>query len=82
MNRTKITTAATTRTSTRVGLEFNAVSVAPVKILGQDALSLPSLSASIWERAYFEMQFLDDDLLVFRQSQPGGCLAATRVDSF
>ena len=88
--RSEVTTRASIRTDTRVGLEFKALGVAPIEVLGLDAkfvpplkLNFPKLPDSFQEAGYFEILYLDEDLLVIEQGQGGsaaGVFAATRVD--
>jgi len=72
----------------RVGLVFESVAVQPRQILGVDgtalpplALDLPKLPDSITSSGYFDVTYLDAELLVIRQNAPGGLFALLRVDS-
>lgn len=72
----------------RVGLVFESVAVQPQQILGVDgtalpplAVDLPKLPDSITSSGYFDVTYLDAELLVIRQNAPGGLFALLRVDS-
>jgi hypothetical protein len=68
----------------RVGLIFESVQVAPMRIrgmpidvfppLGFDLPKLPGLDQAD-SPGYFDVTNLDDELLVIRQNQPGGLFA-------
>lgn len=80
--------AAVNENANRVGLVFEAVSVTPIQILGVDArmlpplaFDLPKLPESTASPGYFDVTYLDHELLVIRQNAPGGLFALLRVDS-
>ena len=71
----------------RVGLDFESVKLQPVEFLGQDAGSLPPLGFDlprVFEMpddvGYFDVTFLDEELLVIKQNAPGGLFVLARVD--
>jgi PAP_fibrillin len=75
----------------RVGLNFEAVAVQPIQLIGFDSTTLPPLafdlpklpgtSSSTSSPGYFDVTYLDDDLLIIRQNQPGGLFCLLRTDS-
>lgn len=73
----------------RVGLIFESVQAQPQQFFGLDAtmfppfaFDLPKLPGTGDESpGYFDVVYLDDDLLIIQQSQPGGLFALVRVDS-
>jgi len=92
--RAKVTTRAcepdnAARHPNRVGLVFERVAVQPLQLLGQDVGGLPPLAVDLprlpdsWTAAsgYFDVTYLDHELLVIRQNAPGGLFALLRVDS-
>eukprot|EP00555_Chaetoceros_dichaeta_P007613 CAMPEP_0198253686 /NCGR_PEP_ID=MMETSP1447-20131203/4088_1 /TAXON_ID=420782 /ORGANISM="Chaetoceros dichaeta, Strain CCMP1751" /LENGTH=274 /DNA_ID=CAMNT_0043939463 /DNA_START=55 /DNA_END=879 /DNA_ORIENTATION=- len=71
----------------RVGLDFEAVSLKPVEFLGQDAGFLPPLGFDLPrvfelpdDVGYFDVTFLDDELVIIKQNAPGGLFVLARVD--
>lgn len=71
----------------RVGLDFEAVSLKPVEFLGQDAGFLPPLGFDLPrvfdlpdDVGYFDVSFLDEDLVVIKQNAPGGLFVLAKVD--
>jgi len=89
--RQKVLTRASVRGSSRVGLTFESVSIAPLEIFGVDASSVPtlnfdlprlpeSLTGSIDSSpAFFDVVYLDENLLIIKQNEPGGIFASVRV---
>lgn len=75
----------------RVGLMFESVSVKPVQVLGFDSTMLPPLAFDLpklpgtglteTSPGYFEVTYLDHELLIIRQNAPGGLFALLRVAS-
>jgi hypothetical protein len=87
--RAKVQTRASPRTDKpmRVGLDFEAVNLQPVEFLGIDAGSLPPLGFDLPrffelpdDVGYFDVTFLDKDLLIIKQNAPGGLFVLARVD--
>jgi hypothetical protein len=80
----------------RVGLVFNSVRIRPVQVLGLQAsdapfpvppigIDLPKLPASIAGDGssgpgFFDVLYLDGDLLIYKQNDPGGYFVLTKVD--
>jgi len=71
----------------RVGLDFESVNLKPVELLGQDAGFLPPLGFDLPrlfdlpdDVGYFDVTFLDEELLVIKQSASGGVFVLARVD--
>eukprot|EP00525_Craspedostauros_australis_P013552 CAMPEP_0198123316 /NCGR_PEP_ID=MMETSP1442-20131203/37212_1 /TAXON_ID= /ORGANISM="Craspedostauros australis, Strain CCMP3328" /LENGTH=308 /DNA_ID=CAMNT_0043782509 /DNA_START=325 /DNA_END=1251 /DNA_ORIENTATION=+ len=72
----------------RVGLDFESVKLEPVELLGQDTsgvlpplgFDLPKLFELPDDVGYFDVTFLDDDMLIIRQNAPGGLFVLSRVD--
>lgn len=88
--RAKVQTRASAREGfpNRVGLSFEAVKLQPVEFLGQDATSLPPFAANLPKLpgtdnndgpGYFDVTYLDDELLVIQQGAPGGLFALVKV---
>jgi len=88
--RAKVTTRAyktkdTVGESNRIGLEFQKVALEPVQLLGNDVGFLPPLSFDLPRtpfEGYFEVSFLDEELLIVRQNAPGGLFVLAKVDNF
>lgn len=91
--RLRVMTRATARSMTRVGLTFERVAVEPRALLGADISSLlPALSIplprlpgsdragadSASSPAFFDVTYLDRELLVIQQNEPGGVFVAVR----
>jgi len=92
--RAKVQTAATERSGkpNRVGLIFERVEVAPLQVLGVDievfppiGFNLPKLPGTdqqaVDSPGYFDVTYLDEELLVIRQNAPGGIFVLVKVDS-
>jgi hypothetical protein len=92
--RLRVSTRARARSATRVGLTFESVGVESQALLGLDltsllptlSLPLPSLGGNAGaddaaSGAYFDVGYLDDELLVILQNQPGGAFVLVRETS-
>ena len=80
----------------RVGLVFEAVSLNPVQVLGVDATKFPSLAFDLptidLEKlpgvdpesapGYFDVAYLDEDMLIIQQNAPGGYFVSVKVDNY
>ena len=88
--RAKVKTRASPRTGfpNRVGLFFEAVQLQPVELLGVDTASLPPFAANLPKLpgtdndsgpGYFDVTYLDDELLIITQNAPGGLFALVKV---
>ena len=92
--RAKVQTRASLRNGfpNRVGLLFEAVELQPVEFLGMDASTLPPFAANLPKLpgtdntsdsstgpGYFDVSYLDDELLIIRQNAPGGLFALVKV---
>ena len=93
--RAKVTTRASARPlPNRVGLVFEKVALQPVSLLGQSvdgtlpplSFNLPRINAQqllsqfTEDVGYFDVTYLDDEMLIIRQNAPGGLFALARVD--
>lgn len=70
--------------SNRIGLEFQSVALEPVTLLGNDMGFLPPLGFDFPRtpfEGFFDVGFLDDELLIIRQNAPGGLFVLAKVDS-
>lgn len=92
--RAEVTTRTSPRQGrpNRIGLTFEAVKAKPVEALGMKVDFLPPLSIDLPRLeipggteenspGYFDVTYLDDDLLIYRQQAPGGYFALIKVDS-
>jgi hypothetical protein len=95
--RVKVFARALARSPTRVGLAFEKFGGTPVSFFGADVppwlspptLSLPSLPFGLAEPlaeqlrdgAFFDVEYLDGDLLIIRQNR-GGYFVSVRVDDY
>jgi hypothetical protein len=90
--RAKVQTRANLRQGNpnRVGLVFESVQVAPMQIFGMDIDVFPPLGFDLPKLpgtdqadgpGYFDVTYLDDELLVIRQNAPGGIFVLVKVDS-
>jgi len=88
--RAEVQTKASLRSGfpNRVGLLFEAVKLQPVEILGMSADNLPPFAANLPKLpgtdnpdgpGYFDVAYLDDELLIIRQNAPGGLFALIKV---
>jgi hypothetical protein len=87
--RAKVQTRASKRPDhpMRIGLDFESVKLSPVELLGQDVGSLPPLGFDLPKLmelpddvGYFDVTFLDDEMLIIRQNQPGGLFVLVKVE--
>jgi hypothetical protein len=76
--RAKVQTRANMRQGkpNRVGLVFESVQVAPMQIFG-----MPGTTDQADSPGFFDVTYLDDNLLIIRQNAPGGLFALVKVDS-
>lgn len=94
--RLRVLTRAAARSATRVGLTFYAAKAEPRALLGNDVSAflpplggpLPRLPGAIGtdpatstSPSFFEVVYLDEQMLLIRQNSPGGVFAAVRVDA-
>mmetsp|Transcript_9749 Transcript_9749/g.20405 ORF Transcript_9749/g.20405 Transcript_9749/m.20405 type:complete len:265 (+) Transcript_9749:199-993(+) len=69
----------------RIGLEFQSVALEPVELLGNDVGFLPPLGFDLPRtpfEGYFDVAYVDEDLLIIRQNAPGGLFVLAKVDNF
>jgi PAP_fibrillin len=87
---TKASTSSEALANNRVGLIFESVAVQPLELLGVDASRLPPLSVDLpklpWtddttSPGYFDVTYLDSELLIIRQNAFDGLFCLLRVDS-
>ena len=89
--RADVTTTAYSRVNMpgRVGLVFNSVSLQPVEVLGMAADALPPLGINFPKipgadgssgPGYFDILYLDEDMLIYKQNDPGGYFVLAKVD--
>jgi hypothetical protein len=89
--RAEVTTRASARTDKpmRVGLNFESVKLKPVEFLGLDVDNLPPLAFDLPQipgadaessPGYFDVSFLDDEILIIRQNAPGGLFVLVKTD--
>lgn len=70
----------------RIGLTFQRVELQPLEVFGWDGRSLPPLAWNLPKlpgtdsTGYFDVTFLDEDLLIIRQNAPGGRFVLLRVN--
>ena len=88
--RAKVKTRASARDSNRVGLVFEKVQLQPLQVLGQSVDVFPPLKFNLPKLpgtdesngpGYFDVTFLDDEMLIIRQNAPGGLFVLLKVDS-
>jgi len=89
--RAKVTTKASSRGPTypnRIGLNFERVELSGEELFGQHVSKLfPPLGIDLprfdvtQDVGFFDVTYLDDELLVIRQNAPGGCFVLVQVDS-
>ena len=93
--RARVKTRSKARSETRVGLSFVGASIEPQKFLGFDASVLPPLgvdfpklpslmigaedNADSSSPGFYDIKYLDNDLLILNQNEPGGVFVSTRV---
>jgi hypothetical protein len=90
MARAEVTTKASSRKNNpnRVGLNFERVALQGKEVLGQDVsqvlpplgFDLPRIELSE-DVGYFDVTYLDSEMLVIRQNAPGGCFVLVNVDT-
>jgi hypothetical protein len=90
MGRAEVTTKASSRQNNpnRVGLNFERVALQGKEVLGQDVsqvlpplgFDLPRIDLSE-DVGYFDVTYLDSEMLIIRQNQPGGCFVLVNVDT-
>jgi hypothetical protein len=87
---TKASTSSEALANNRVGLIFESVALQPLELLGVDASRLPPLSVDLpklpWtddttSPGYFDVTYLDSELLIIRQNAFDGLFCLLRVDS-
>jgi hypothetical protein len=94
--RVKVQTRASYRTGfpNRVGLWFESVQVQPIEFWGFDASQWPPFATNLPKLpgttdnngnntsgpGYFDVTYLDEELLIIRQNQPGGLFALVKVE--
>jgi hypothetical protein len=69
----------------KIGLDFESISLGPVELFGNDVGFLPPLGFDLPRtpfEGFFDVIFLDENLLIIRQNAPGGLFVLTKVDSF
>lgn len=91
--RAEVTTRASQRTGMpmRVGLNFESVKLKPVEFLGLDVDNLPPLSFDLPQipgataessPGFFDVSFLDDEILIIKQNAPGGLFVLVKTDNY
>ncbi|KAJ1619002.1 hypothetical protein T492DRAFT_603798 [Pavlovales sp. CCMP2436] len=89
--RLKVSTRAYVRSPKRAGLSFEQVGGTPLTFLGAailpsfapPSLNLPSSQEQAETgRAYFDIKYLDEDMLIIKQSSPGGYFVSVRASDF
>ena len=89
--RAEVTTTAYSRVNMpgRVGLVFNSVKLQPVEVMGMEAGALPPVGVNFPKRpgadgssgpGYFDILYLDEDMLIYKQNDPGGYFVLTKVE--
>jgi len=89
--RAKVKTKASSKSDPmRIGLTFESVNVKALEVLGQKmgsslpalAFDLPKLpgTAQSESQRYFDVIYLDRDMLIIKQNAPGGTIVLVRVD--
>jgi len=92
VTRLKVQTKATRRGPKRVGLVFESVEIQPFKNIIKDDLPIPikfDLPTRYLEQylsnfdspGYFDVTYLDTDMLIIKQNAPGGCFVLIKVES-
>lgn len=93
--RAEVTTRASPREDfpNRVGLTFESVKLKPVEVFGVQVPFLPPFSVDLprpqipgstpeTSPGYFDVIYLDDELVIIRQNAPGGLFALTKADDY
>lgn len=92
----KTRTSKRASNSNRVGLVFEAVSLKPVEVFGMKADMLPPFSVNFPKikledipgvdpetaPGFFDVTYLDDDMLIIKQNAPGGYFVSVKVDDY
>lgn len=68
----------------KIGLDFESVALEPVEFLGNDVGFLPPLGFDLPRspfEGFFDVGFLDEELLIIRQNAPGGLFVLAKVDN-
>ena len=89
--RAEVTTRASPRSSMpmRIGLTFESVKLKPVRLLGLEVDSLPPVAFDLPQipgansetsPGYFDVSYLDDEMLIIRQNAPGGLFVLVKTD--
>ena len=92
VTRLKVQTRATRRGPQRVGLVFESVEIQPLKNLGLDwfplsfKFDLPTkylteFLSSYDSPGFFDVTYVDNDMLIIQQNEPGGCFVSVKVPS-
>ena len=82
--------------SNRVGLNFEAVKLVPIEVLGMKPDFLPPLNFNLPQikvedlpgvdpntaPGFFDVVYLDDDMLVIKQNAPGGYFVSIKVENY
>jgi hypothetical protein len=69
----------------KIGLDFESISLEPVELFGNDVGFLPPLGFDLPRtpfEGFFDVIFLDENLLIIKQNAPGGLFVLTKVDNF
>lgn len=96
--RLRVFTKVYARTPTRIGLAFKSAEAKPLSLAGFDVTSiLPPLSTDLFSPlqsfgisgadgekgpGFFDILYLDDDMLIIRQNDPGGIFISTRSNEY
>lgn len=96
--RAEVKTRASLRpsNSNRVGLNFEEVKLVPIEVLGMDAKMLPPIGISFPQinledlpgvdpstaPGFFDVIYLDDDMLIIKQNAPGGIFVSIKTDNY
>ncbi len=92
----KTRTSKRRESTNRVGLDFEAVKLSPVEVFGMDTKNLPPLNVNFPrikvsdlpgvdpENApgFFDVVYLDDDMLIIQQNAPGGYFVSIKVPDY
>jgi hypothetical protein len=73
------------RNKNKIGLDFESISLEPIELFGNDVGFLPPLGFDFPRtpfEGFFDVIFLDENLLIIRQNAPGGLFVLTKVDNF
>jgi hypothetical protein len=93
VTRLQVQTKATRRGPKRVGLLFESVEVQPLKNIFKDSflpfplkVDLPTKYLEDFFKGeespgYFDVSYVDEDMLIIQQNAPGGCFVLVQVDS-